>query len=84
LEISRTDGVRNEVLHRVRYRKTLHTIKRKRANWICHILRKNCLLKHVIEGKIEGRMEMVEDEEENVSNYEMTLRKRVDAGNRKY
>jgi hypothetical protein len=57
------------VLHRVRYRKTLHTVKRKKANWIGHILRRNCLLKQVIEGKIEGRMEMVEDEEEDVSNY---------------
>jgi len=25
------------------------------ANWIGHIWRRNCLLKHVIEGKIEGR-----------------------------
>jgi hypothetical protein len=24
-----------------------------KANWICHILRRNCLLKH-IEGKVEG------------------------------
>jgi hypothetical protein len=30
-------------------------VKRKRANWISHILSKNCLLKHVIEGKIEGK-----------------------------
>jgi hypothetical protein len=28
------------------------------ANLIGHILRRNCLLKHVIEGKIEGRTEM--------------------------
>jgi hypothetical protein len=32
----------------------LHTIKRRRANWIIHVLRRNSLLKHVIEGKIEG------------------------------
>jgi hypothetical protein len=30
--------------------------KKKKANWIGHILRRNCLLKHVIEGKIEGRI----------------------------
>ena len=30
-------------------------VKRKKANWISHILSKNCLLKHVIEGKIEGK-----------------------------
>jgi len=27
-------------------------------NWIGHILRGNCLLKHVIEGKIEERIEV--------------------------
>jgi len=30
-------------------------IKRMVANGIGHILRGNCLLKHVIEGKIEGK-----------------------------
>jgi hypothetical protein len=34
-------------------RNILHAVKRREANWICHILRRNCLLKHVIEGKIE-------------------------------
>jgi hypothetical protein len=29
-----------------------YTIKRRKTNWIGHILRMNCLLKHVIEGKI--------------------------------
>ena len=28
------------------------------ANWIGHILRRNCLLKQVIEGKIKGEMEV--------------------------
>jgi hypothetical protein len=52
--------VRNEeVLHRVKEeRNILHTIKRRKANWIGHILRRNCLLKQVIEGKSEGRIEM--------------------------
>jgi hypothetical protein len=52
--------VRNEeVLHRVKEeRNNVHTIKRTKANWIGHILRRNCLLKHVIEGKVEGRIEM--------------------------
>jgi hypothetical protein len=59
-KISWTDRVRNEeVLHRVKEeRSSLHTIKRRKANWIGHILRRNCLLKHVIEGKIEGRIEV--------------------------
>jgi hypothetical protein len=59
-KISWTDRVRNEeVLHRVKEeRNILHTIKRIKVNWIGHILRRNCLLKHVIEGKLEGRIEM--------------------------
>jgi hypothetical protein len=27
-----------------------------KANWIGHISRRNCLLKHIIEGKVEGRI----------------------------
>jgi hypothetical protein len=59
-KISWTDRVRNEeVLYRVKEeRNILHTIKRRKANWIGHILRRNCLLKHAIEGKLEGRIEM--------------------------
>jgi hypothetical protein len=56
-KISWTDRVRNEVLHRVKEdRNILHTIKRRKADWIGHILRRNCLLKHVIEGKLERRI----------------------------
>ena len=45
--------MRNEVLHRVKEeRNILRTIKRRKADWISHILRRNCLLKHSIEGKI--------------------------------
>jgi hypothetical protein len=60
MEISWTDRVRNEeVLHRVEEeRNIVYTIKRRKVNWIGHILRRNCLLKHVIEGKFEGRIEM--------------------------
>ena len=36
-------------------RNILHTIKRRKAKWIGHILRKNCLLTHVIKVKIGGR-----------------------------
>jgi len=50
-----SEECRNEVLHRVKEdRKILHTVKRRKANWMGHILRGNCLLKHFIEGKIEG------------------------------
>ena len=55
-----TDNVRNEeVLLRVNeQRNILHEIRKRKANWIGHILRRNCLLKQVIEGKIKGEMEM--------------------------
>ena len=43
-----------EVLHRVKEdRNIIHTIKIRKANWIGHMCR-NCLLKHIIERKIEG------------------------------
>ena len=53
-KVSRTDRVKNEeVLHRVKEEKSvLHTIRRRKANWIGHILRRHCLLKHVMEGKV--------------------------------
>jgi hypothetical protein len=58
-KISWTDRVRCEVLHRVKKeRNILHTVNRRKANWIGHILCRNCLLKHVIEGKVEGRIEV--------------------------
>jgi hypothetical protein len=51
--------VRNEkVLHRVKdERNILHTGKRRKANWIGYTLHRNCFLKHVVEGKVEGRVE---------------------------
>jgi hypothetical protein len=33
-------------------------IRKWKANWIGHILRRNCLVKQVIEGKIKGEMEV--------------------------
>jgi hypothetical protein len=33
---------------------------RQEGAWICHILCTNCLLEHVIEGKTEGRIEVME------------------------
>jgi hypothetical protein len=49
-KISWDDRVRNgEVLRRVKERRNiLHILKIGKANWIGHILRRNCLLKHVI------------------------------------
>ena len=39
-------------------RNILHEIRKRKANWIGHILRRSCLLKQVIEGKIKGEMEV--------------------------
>ena len=39
-------------------RNNLHEITKRKANWIGHIVRINCLLKQVIEGKIKGEMEV--------------------------
>jgi hypothetical protein len=33
-------------------------ISKRKANWIGYILRRNCLLKQVVEGKIKGGIEM--------------------------
>jgi hypothetical protein len=48
--------VRNEeVLVRVKEQRViLHEISKRKANWIGNILRRNCLLKRVIERKIKG------------------------------
>jgi len=55
-----TDNVRNEeVLLRVKeQRNILHEVSKRKANWIGHILRRNCLLQRVIEGKIKGGIEV--------------------------
>jgi hypothetical protein len=59
-KISWTDHVRNEeVLLSVKeYRNILHEINKRKANWIGHILRRNCLLQKVIAGKIKGGIEV--------------------------
>jgi len=61
MEISWTDHVRNEevLLSVNEQRNTLHEIRKRKANWIGHILRRNCLLRQVIEGKIKGEMEVI-------------------------
>jgi hypothetical protein len=55
-KISWTDHVRNEdVLLRVKeQRNILQEMCKRKANWIGHILRINCILQRVIEGKIKG------------------------------
>jgi len=58
-KISWTDLVRNEVLLRVKeQRNIIHEISKRKANWIGHILRRNCLLQQDIEGQTHGGMEV--------------------------
>jgi hypothetical protein len=58
--MSWTDHVRNEgvLLRGSEQRNILHEIRKRKANWVGHILRRNCLQKEVIEGKIKGRIEV--------------------------
>ena len=39
-------------------RNILHEIRKRKANLIGHVLRRNCLLQQVIEGKIKGQIEL--------------------------
>jgi len=61
-KISWSDRVRNlEVLQRVKEEgNILRTIKRRMATWIGHVLIRNCLLKGIIDGNMEGRLEVME------------------------
>ena len=58
-KISWIDRVRNEEVY-TEARKTgtayLHTINKRKANWIGQILRRNCLLKYIIKGNVEGKI----------------------------
>jgi len=60
-KISWTDHVRNEeVLLKVKeQRNILHEIRTRKANWIGHILRRNCFLQRVTEGRIQGGIEVI-------------------------
>ena len=60
MEISWTNCVTNEeTLHRVREKRNiLHTLKRRKANWLGTIFQSNCILKPVIKVKVEGRIEV--------------------------
>ena len=67
-KISWTDHVRKEevLLHVNEQKDILLKIHRRKANCIGHIVCRKCLLKHIIEGKIEGRIECWKDMEEDV------------------
>jgi hypothetical protein len=77
-KISWTERVKNEkVLHTdAEERNVLHKIKRRKANWIGHILRMICLIKAFLKERYNARKGEVED----ISSYSMTVRKQQDAG----
>jgi len=54
----------------------LPTVNRRQAKFIGHTLRRNCLLKCVIEGRIEGRVNVTGRKEKDW----MNLMKNVDGG----
>jgi hypothetical protein len=76
-KIGWTDHVRNEeVLLRVKEKRNiLHEIRKRKANWIGHILRRNCLLQWVIERKIQGGIKVTERQGKDVRSCWMALRK---------
>jgi hypothetical protein len=51
----------DELLCRIKGDRNIpHKMTRKKPDWIGHIFRGNSLIKHVIEGKTEGRLEVTE------------------------
>jgi len=49
-----TDRCHEVILRVTVQRNILHEISKRKANWIGHILRRNCLLQQDIEGEIKG------------------------------
>jgi hypothetical protein len=55
-KIGWTDRASNKVLYRVKGKNILRTVTKRKTNWIGHILRRYCFLKHVIEENIERKI----------------------------
>jgi hypothetical protein len=57
-EILWTSRVRNKEVHRVKEeRNTLHTIKKRKANWIDHIICRKYFLIHIFEEIVKERID---------------------------
>jgi hypothetical protein len=83
-KLSWTDYVTNEELHPVRKgRNILHAMKGRTTNWIGHIWRWKCLLKHVIERSKIRNKEITELRGRRRQQLLMILRKLSDTGNSK-
>jgi hypothetical protein len=57
--LDRSCEKRRRVYRVSKERNVLHTIKNRKVNCIGRILRSNCLLKQIIEGTIEGDIEII-------------------------
>jgi hypothetical protein len=54
--VSWADRVKNEALHRIKgERNIVRILKLRKANWISHTLLRKCLLKHLLEVKMERK-----------------------------
>ena len=77
-----TNIVKNEVLQRVKEESNvLQVIQRRKANWISHYLRRTCLLKHAIDGKIEGSIEVTGRRWRRCKQLLIDLKETEDTGN---
>ena len=80
-KISWTNRVK-EISHGVKEeRNTLHSNKRRKANWTGHILRSDCFLNTLFKGRQIESQKWREDEEEEANLYWITLKKREDTEN---
>jgi hypothetical protein len=72
------EKVTNKVLERIGEKRTLlnNTLRRK-ANWIGHILRRNCLLRDAVEGQmtevkeVERRTQLLDDLRNRIRYWEL-------------
>jgi hypothetical protein len=79
-KIRLTDRVRSEVRYYIESRRTRRR-KRRKVNWTGNILRRSCLLKHIIEGKVEGGVEMTGIQGRRCKQLLDDLTEREDTGN---
>jgi hypothetical protein len=84
-KVSLFDHVKNELLlllHRIKEEgNNLCTIECRKGNWIGHILPRNCLLKHISEGKRDGRIKVMERRGRRCKHLLDDLKELEDTGN---
>jgi hypothetical protein len=69
-QFNRSGKKSSEVFQRIKdERNIIHTIKRRKVNWIGHILRRNLLLNSALKKKFKGRWKWWGGEEEDVRSY---------------